>query len=170
MMRGALSGRTAIVIGADSGIGSAVSWALSRVGASVVLGAGDGAALAADIGAAGGQAVAVPTDLTNPVSVRRLVDQTLGAYGRLDAAINVCAVALAMKYEIPAMRRAGGGRILNLAPIDDLQAVIELTRAAALFCAGSGVRIDAVAIGPQDGEDVARTVVWHVARRLPIGR
>ncbi|TDD21165.1 SDR family NAD(P)-dependent oxidoreductase [Nonomuraea diastatica] len=94
MTRGALSGRTAIVASAGRGIGrgaAATSCALSRAGASVVLAARDGqalAALAADLGAAGGQAVAVPTDLASPVSVRRLVEQTLGAFGRLDAACN----------------------------------------------------------------------------------
>lgn len=94
MTRGALSGRTAIVASAGHGIGhgaAATSCALSRAGASVVLAARDGkalAALAAYLGAAGGQAVAVPTDLASPVSVRRLVEQTLGAFGRLDAACN----------------------------------------------------------------------------------
>ncbi|WP_220447462.1 SDR family NAD(P)-dependent oxidoreductase, partial [Nonomuraea deserti] len=89
-----MSGRTAIVASAGHGIGhgaAAASCALSRAGASVVLAARDGqalAALAADLGAAGGQAVAVPTDLASPVSVRRLVEQTLGAFGRLDAACN----------------------------------------------------------------------------------
>ncbi|TMR90133.1 SDR family oxidoreductase [Nonomuraea basaltis] len=167
-MRGALSGRTAIVTGAGRGIGGTASCALSRAGASVVLAAHDGLALealAADISSAGGHAVAVPTDVTNPVSVRRLVEQTLGAFGRLDNAFNnahVRGVSLAMKYEIPAMRRTGGGCIVNMAPTADTQAaVIELTRTAARDFADSGVRINAVATGPQcSAEDVANAVVW----------
>jgi NAD(P)-dependent dehydrogenase (short-subunit alcohol dehydrogenase family) len=127
----------------------------------VVLAARDGRtieALAADIRSVGGHAVAVPTDLTSPVSVRRLVEQTLGAFGRLDAAVNNAQVSLAMKHEIPVLRRAGGGRIVNLAPTAD---VIELTRTAALDFAGAGVRINAVAAGPLDSaEDVAAAVVW----------
>jgi hypothetical protein len=146
MTRGALSGRTALVTGAGRGAGAAASRALSLSGASVILAARDAHALAvlvAKISAAGGHAVAVPTDLTNPVSVRRLVEQTLGAFGRLDAAFNaeVPSVSLAMRYEIPPMRRAGGGHIVNLAPTP---ATLELTRAAAVDLTGCGVRIDAV--------------------------
>jgi NAD(P)-dependent dehydrogenase (short-subunit alcohol dehydrogenase family) len=168
MIPAALSGRTAIVTDAGHGIGAAVSRALSRAGASVVLAARHGhalQALAADISSAGGHPVAVPTDITNPVSVRRLVEQTLGAFGRLDAAFNNAhahEVSLAMKHQIPAMRRAGGGRIVNLAPTTDTQAaVIELTRTAAQDYADSGVRINALAAGPHDNaEDVANAVVW----------
>jgi short-subunit dehydrogenase len=130
-VRRTLSGRTAIVTGASHGIGAAASCALGRAGASVVLAAADGPALdavAEDISAAGGHAVVVATDLTNPVSVRRLVEQTLGAFGRLDAAVDTDGVALAMKYLVPSMRR--GGRIVNLA----------------LDFADSGVRVDAVAV------------------------
>jgi NAD(P)-dependent dehydrogenase (short-subunit alcohol dehydrogenase family) len=75
-------------------------------------------ALAADLRAAGGHVVAVPTDLTSAVSVRRLVEQTLGAFGRLDAAINdahASELSLAMRYEIPAMQP--GTRVINLAPL-----------------------------------------------------
>lgn len=164
MTHGALSGRTALVTGAAAGVGAAAACALSRAGASVVLAARGGralATLAADIGSAGGHVVAVPADLSNPVSVRRLIEQTLGAFGRLDAAVNNAAprgVSLAMRYQIPSMRRAGGGRIVNLAPNSD---VIELTRVAALNVAGSGVRIHAVATGRHGSlEDVANAVVW----------
>ncbi|MEV0161483.1 SDR family oxidoreductase [Nonomuraea fuscirosea] len=86
-----LQGRTVLVTGAAGGAGAAVAWALSRAGASVVLAAGDAEPLeeqAARIGAAGGHAIAVRTDLTDQVAVRRLVEQTLGAFGRLDAACN----------------------------------------------------------------------------------
>ena len=91
-MPGLLSGRTAMITGASGATGAAAAHALSKAGASVVLAAGDdraAEALAAEINAAGGQAVTVPTDLTSPVSVRRLVEQTLGAFGRLDVAVVV---------------------------------------------------------------------------------
>jgi NAD(P)-dependent dehydrogenase (short-subunit alcohol dehydrogenase family) len=168
MIRAALRGRTAIVTGADPGIGAAASRALSRAGASVVLAAYDGQALttlAADINAAGGHAIAVPMDVTSPVSARRLVEQTLGAFGRLDAAINHAqtrAVSLTLAYQIPAMRRSGGGHIINLAPSTSTQAAMtELTRAAARDHAGSGIRINAVTVGPHGStEEVADAVVW----------
>lgn len=166
MTRAALSGRTAIVIGACTGIGAAVSYALSRAGAGVVLAAcPDRAmtALVAGIVAAGGQAVAVPADVTSRASMRRLVEQTLGAFGRLDIAVNQVQaheLFVAMTYQIPAMRRTGGGHIVNLAPSVVTQAAVaELSRTAAQVHAGSGVLIDAMA-GPPYGsaEQVANAV------------
>jgi hypothetical protein len=129
MIPTALTGRTALVIGA----GAAVADALRRAGASVVR-----------------------RDPAEPVSVRRLVEQTLGAFGRLDVAVNHFdgdGVFLAMRYEAAAMRRTGGGWILNVAPNAE---IVERTREFA----GSGVRIRAVAVGPGDSaEDVADTVL-----------
>ncbi|HEY3036167.1 MAG TPA: SDR family NAD(P)-dependent oxidoreductase [Streptosporangiaceae bacterium] len=147
-----LAGRVAIVTGASRGIGAATSRALSRAGAAVVVAARDEQALAAlaeQITAGGGRALVVPTDVTDPAAVRRLVEQTLGAYGRLDAAVNNAAgghrptplaevpiddydselsvslrgVFLAMKYEIPAMLEGGGGSIVNMASTSGLQPV-----------------------------------------------
>ena len=108
------------------------------------------ATVAKDILSAGVQAVAVPTDVGDPVSVERLVQQALDAYGRLDAAfnnagdghmptpladvkvedferairVNVTGVFLSMKYEIPAMlRNGGGGAIVNMSSTAGLNGV-----------------------------------------------
>jgi NAD(P)-dependent dehydrogenase (short-subunit alcohol dehydrogenase family) len=148
-----LAGRVAIVTGASRGIGAATSRALSRAGASVVLAARSERTLSAQVDqitAEGGRALAVPTDVSEPVSVLRLVEQALGAYGRLDAAFNNAAggghppapladvsigdfdsalavslrgVFLAMKYEIPAMLDSGGGSIVNMSSTAGLRAV-----------------------------------------------
>lgn len=148
-----LDGRVAIVTGASRGIGAATARALAAAGANVVVAARSEQALrvlAEEIVADGGQALAVPTDVTDPASVLRLVDQTLDAYGRLDAAVNNAAagghrptplaevavddydsalaatlrgVFLAMKYEIPAMVASGGGSIVNMASTGGLEAV-----------------------------------------------
>jgi NAD(P)-dependent dehydrogenase (short-subunit alcohol dehydrogenase family) len=130
------------------------SRALSRAGASVVLAARSERTLSAQVDqitAEGGRALAVPTDVSEPVSVLRLVEQALGAYGRLDAAFNNAAggghppvpladvgigdfdsalavslrgVFLAMKYELPAMLDSGGGgSIVNMSSTADLRAV-----------------------------------------------
>ncbi|MEV0830138.1 SDR family oxidoreductase [Nonomuraea rubra] len=182
-------------LGLHAGIAAAVARALSGAGAGVVLAGPEGpalAALAAGINAAGGQAVAVPADVADPVSVRRLVEQTLGAFGRLDAAVNhpvnhagTRAVSVAMASQIPAMRRSGaGGRIVNVTPSAGPRAAatIDLTRAAARDHAGSGVLINAVAVGPGAGaEEVAAAVLrlclddatpatgetWHVPHHRP---
>ncbi|MGH3439565.1 MAG: SDR family NAD(P)-dependent oxidoreductase [Sciscionella sp.] len=148
-----LSGRVAIVTGASRGIGAATALALSTAGASVVLAARDKQALATladELVAGGGQALAVPTDVTDPAAVRALVGHTVSRYGRLDVAVNnaansggrptplaetdiadfdsACAVGLrgvflAMKYEIPAMLDSGGGAIVNMASTAGVQAV-----------------------------------------------
>src|SRR5690348_15174732 len=86
-----LSGRVALVTGASRGIGAVTARAFAAAGARVVLAARDAEALdavAQDITAAGGQALAVPTDVGDPVAVERLVARTLDMYGRLDAAFN----------------------------------------------------------------------------------
>ncbi|MQA85637.1 MAG: glucose 1-dehydrogenase [Streptosporangiales bacterium] len=151
-----LHGRVAIVTGASRGIGAATARALANAGAAVVVAARDEGALAAlaeEITAGGGRALAVPTDVADPFSVRRLVEQTLGAYGRLDAAVNNAAggghlptplaevaiedydsaltvslrgVFLAMKYEIPAMLADGGGSIVNMSSTAGLHPVAGL--------------------------------------------
>ncbi|QYC41704.1 7-alpha-hydroxysteroid dehydrogenase [Nonomuraea coxensis DSM 45129] len=167
MTRAALSGRTAIVVGAGDGAGAAVAYALSRAGAGVVLAARPGpalTALAAGIVAVGGQAVAVPADVGSRASMRRLVEQTLGAFGRLDIAVNQLRareLSVAMTYQLAAMRRAGGGHVVNLATSAAARtAVAELTWTAAQEHACSGVRIDVMAGAPGgSAEQVADAVV-----------
>ncbi|MGW3352785.1 SDR family NAD(P)-dependent oxidoreductase [Nonomuraea rubra] len=174
--QGALSGRTAIVVGAAIGVGAAVAYALGRAGADVVLAARPSpvlTALAANIVLAGGQAVAASVDITDPASVRRLVEQTLGAFGRLDLAVNQARpdeLSAVMRYQVPAMRRTGGGQIINLSPdVGPQVAVSELTRTAALEHAESGVRINAVATAPGDStEQLAEAVMWLCSGGSPL--
>jgi NAD(P)-dependent dehydrogenase (short-subunit alcohol dehydrogenase family) len=92
--------RVAVVTGAGSGIGRAVAIGLLREGYSVVL-AGRRAELLEKTNSDSGstRALAVPTDVTDPQSVRRLFAATRGSFGRLDllfnnAGINVPGVAL----------------------------------------------------------------------------
>lgn len=148
-----LEGRVAIITGASRGIGAATSRAFAAAGAAVALAARDEAALArlADqLLAGGGRAIAVPTDVADPASVERLVDRTVGAFGRLDLAFNNAAgggqgptpladlpvdaydsaiaitlrgVFLSMRYEIPAMLEAGGGAIVNMSSTAGLEGV-----------------------------------------------
>jgi NAD(P)-dependent dehydrogenase (short-subunit alcohol dehydrogenase family) len=83
--------KIALVTGAGSGIGRAVAVALAAAGHAVVLAGRRKDALeetAATIGAAGGTALAVPTDVTDPASVAALFDRTKAAYGRLDVLFN----------------------------------------------------------------------------------
>ena len=154
--QGVLAGAVVVVTGASRGIGATTARALSDAGASVVLAARDERALTAvagEITDSGGRALVVPTDVGDPASVRRLVEQTLSTYGRLDAAFNNAAggghgpkplaevstaefdsalavslrgVFVAMKYEIPAMLTTGGGSIVNMSSAAGLHPVAGL--------------------------------------------
>jgi NAD(P)-dependent dehydrogenase (short-subunit alcohol dehydrogenase family) len=138
-----LERKVAIVTGASRGIGAATARALAAAGAGVVLAARDEQALltvAGEINADGGDALVVPTDVTDPRSVERLVKHVVKTAGRLDVAfnnaghghqttplaelaeaefgealeVNALGVFLTMKYEIAAMLEAGGGAIVNM--------------------------------------------------------
>ena len=147
-----LEGKVALITGASRGIGAAAARVFAQAGAAVVLAARDERAMdavAQDIVAAGGRALAVPTDAGDPASVEHLISRTLEMYGRLDAAfnnagdthmpapladisiddfdrvirVNLRGVFLAMKYEIPAMVVGGGGAIVNMSSTAGLNGV-----------------------------------------------
>jgi len=85
------AGKTAIVTGAGSGIGRATALALLREGYSVVLAGRRLEPLertGAEAGPAGGQALAVPADVSDPASVRALFEKTKETFGRLDLLFN----------------------------------------------------------------------------------
>ena len=83
--------KIAIVTGAGSGIGKAVSIALLKAGYAVVLAGRRAQALeqaAGEAGADSSRALAVPTDVTDPESVSALFARTQDAFGRLDVLFN----------------------------------------------------------------------------------
>lgn len=151
-----LEGRRAIVTGASRGIGAEIARAMARAGAAVVLAARDAEALARvaeEIANTGGRAVAVPTDVTDPAAVERMVATALDEWGGLDIAVNDAAggghaptpladvspdqfrsaltislegVFLSLKHEIPAMLATGGGAIVNMASTAGFEAVAGL--------------------------------------------
>jgi len=86
-----LEGQVAVVTGAGTGIGRATAATLARQGAAVVAVARTAAnleSIAAEIRAAGGQALAVPTDVAEERRVARLVERTLAEYGQIDILVN----------------------------------------------------------------------------------
>jgi NAD(P)-dependent dehydrogenase (short-subunit alcohol dehydrogenase family) len=93
-MPGLCEGRVAIVTGAGRGLGRAYALELARQGARVVVNdladdAGSPAdAVVAEIISAGGQAVASHDDVADWDAARRLVDQAIDAFGRLDVLVN----------------------------------------------------------------------------------
>ena len=141
------SGKTYLVTGASSGIGAATALALGRAGANVVLAARRTApcdVTAAQIIAAGGQALVVRTDVTAEADVRHAVGAAVTTFGRLDGAFNnagllgnpgaplheadnddfnavlhtnLTSVFWSMKHVIAALLQTGGGAIVNTASI-----------------------------------------------------
>ena len=83
--------RVAVVTGASNGLGREIALLLAREGARVALGDLEAAALertAASITSAGGQAVAVPGDLTEEEPAQRLIDAAVSRFGRVDILVN----------------------------------------------------------------------------------
>jgi NAD(P)-dependent dehydrogenase (short-subunit alcohol dehydrogenase family) len=152
-MNGTLTDQVAIVTGASRGIGAATARALADAGAKVALAARNTARLeqlAAEIKAAGGTALSIRTDISDPDDVERMVARTLDAFGRLDVAVNNAAggghpptpltdvatadfdsalainlrgTFLCLKHEIAAMLNSGGGAIVNMTSTAGLEAV-----------------------------------------------
>ncbi len=89
---GRLNGKTALITGADSGIGRAVAIAFAREGADVVisyLDEDDDAAETADwVRKAGRQAVTVPGDISQAGHCAALLQQTLDSFGKIDILVN----------------------------------------------------------------------------------
>ena len=89
-----LSSTVAIVTGASSGIGEATALALAGAGATVALVARRGDRLEDLAGRIGERAIPIVADITDPAVPARVIDQVVGATGRLDILINNAGVML----------------------------------------------------------------------------
>ena len=136
-----LAGRVVLVTGAARGIGAATARAMAEAGARVALLDPDAAGLertADAIGGAGGEALAITGDVTDPSSVKRAVAAVMGEWRRLDVLVNnagilrdarlgmvteedwaltldvnLRGVMLCAREALPHMLAAGSGRILS---------------------------------------------------------
>ncbi|WP_040261759.1 SDR family NAD(P)-dependent oxidoreductase [Pseudomonas massiliensis] len=103
--RSRLAGKTFVITGASSGLGRGVALELGRSGARVVLAARRAEALeslVSQIEGEGGQAVMVPTDVTDTTQMQHLLETAVGAFGAIDGWINNAGVAVIGRFdEIP---------------------------------------------------------------------
>jgi 3-oxoacyl-[acyl-carrier protein] reductase len=161
-----LAGRVALVTGASRGIGAATAAALAAAGAHVVLAARDRAALdqvADRIGEAGGQAVPVPTDVSDEAAVEHLFAsvERVGPLGALVCAagvltpapfagttsalwhetlgVNLTGTFLCCRAAFAAMAAAGQGRIINIASLSGVYATEKFPGLAAYNVSKYGV-------------------------------
>ena len=141
-----LQGKVAVVTGASMGIGAALAEALAAAGCDVVLAARSvdkidrlAARLRANYGV---RVLAIPTDVADGHSIQAMIDRTeqilggvdilinnagLGASGAVAAMpeetmqyvfdVNVFGVVRGMQAAIPALRRRGGGAIVNVGSV-----------------------------------------------------
>jgi NAD(P)-dependent dehydrogenase (short-subunit alcohol dehydrogenase family) len=135
------TGKVVLITGGGSGIGRATALAFAREGAAVAVTGRRSEPLEQTvrlITGEGGQASAVPADVSSPADAERLVDTTVGRHGGLhiafnnagtleagpladmdeaawdrQLAVNLTGVFLTMKHEISHMRANGGGVIIN---------------------------------------------------------
>jgi short-subunit dehydrogenase len=101
MKANAFRGQVVIVTGASSGIGRAVAVQLAGQGAKVALAARRAELLeqAAASCQAGGEALAVPTDVADESQCKALVEKTVEAFGRLDMLVNNAGLAVIARLE-----------------------------------------------------------------------
>ncbi len=214
---GRLDGKVVVISGGARGQGAVEARMVAREGAKVVLGDvldDEGKKVEAEISEAGNEATYVHLDVTMEDDWRAAIETAVSLYGKLDVlvnnagillrhsieettgeewdrimAINAKGVFLGTKHAIPAMRRAGGGSIINISSVAGLVgspsdtaaytatkgAVRLFTKATAIQQAKDNIRCNSVHPGPIETpmiQDMLADPAQLAARmrRLPMGR
>jgi 3-oxoacyl-[acyl-carrier protein] reductase len=179
-----LNGKIALVTGAGSGIGKCIAETYAREGARVALADLNAEAAKSAARAIGNNAIALRADVSKKADVDGMIEETLAAFGALDIlvnnagathvnkpmleigevefdrifAVNVKGIFLACQAVVPALRKQGGGVIINIGSTAGLRprpglsaynatkgAVHVLTKSLAVELAPDGIRVCAIA-------------------------
>jgi NAD(P)-dependent dehydrogenase (short-subunit alcohol dehydrogenase family) len=214
-----LQDKVALITGAGSGIGREASLLFAQNGAAVVavdLDAGAASSTASEIEHAGGSAIAVTADVSDGEQCEAMIAAAESTYGKLDVLfnnagvmipgdddaestaesvwdltmdVNAKGVFLGCKHGIPALRRSGGGSVINTASFVALMgaatsqiaytaskgAVLALTRELAVIHAREGIRVNALCPGPLRTELLMKFLDTEEKRQrrlvhIPVGR
>ena len=212
-----LAGKVALISGGARGIGAATARLFAQEGARVVVGdvlEPEGRALEAELTGRGSQAAFVSLDVTREPDWERAVAAAVSRFGKLDVLVNNAGISgagrvedttleewhrvmevnatgvfLGTKAAIPALRRTGGGAIVNISSqlglvgMDDSSpqyqaskgAVRLLTKHTALQYAKEGIRANSVHPGPivtpmTEKRRADPTISARMVSRIPLGR